>query len=47
MDDFRDLLDIDAKMAAALLKAVATVPKETRELIGKLIKLLVEEKIRK
>ena len=47
VDDFRDLLDIDAKMAAALLKAVASVPKETRELIGKLIKLLVEEKVRK
>ena len=47
VDDFLDLLEIDAKMAASLLKAVATVPKDTRELVGKLIKLLVEEKLKK
>lgn len=47
VDDFLDLLEIDAKMAAALLKAGASVPKETRELVGKLIKLLVEEKVKK
>lgn len=45
--DFRDLLTIDAKMAAALFKAVTKVPKESRELIGKLIKLLVEETMKK
>lgn len=45
--DFGDLLSIDAKMAAALLRAVAKVPKESRELIGKLIKLLVEETMKK
>ncbi len=47
VDDFLDLLEVDPKMATALLKAVATVPKETRDLVGKLIKLLVEEKLKK
>lgn len=47
VDDFLDLLEIDAKMAAALLKSVASVPKEARELVGKLIKLLVEERVKK
>ena len=41
--DFAELLDMDAKTTASLIKAVATVPKQERELAGKLIKLFIEE----
>lgn len=47
ISDFLDLLELDAKKAAALLKAVATVPKETREVVGKLMKLLIEGRSKK
>ena len=47
IEDFTDIADIDVKMAGNLLKAVAKVPHENRERIGKLIKLLIEEKTKK
>ena len=47
LEDFRDMRGLDAKMAASLVKAAASVPKEGRELVGRLIKLLVEEMSKK
>lgn len=41
--NFTDIADIDVRTAGNLLKAVAKVPHEHRERIGKLIKLLIEE----
>lgn len=45
--DFTEFIGMDAKTAGALIKAAATVPKEERELVGKLIKLFVEESTKK
>lgn len=47
IQDLSDIADMDVKTAAALLKAVAKVPQEHRDRIGKLIKLLIEECTRK
>lgn len=43
IEDFTEIADIDVRMAGHLLKAVAKVPHENRERIGKLVKLLIEE----
>jgi hypothetical protein len=40
-----ELLNMDAKTTAALIRALATVPKEERELAGKLIKLFIDEHV--
>lgn len=45
--DFTDIADMDVKTAGALVKAVAKVPHEHREQIGKLVKLLIEENTRR
>ena len=47
INDFMDIADIDVKTAGNLLKAVAKVPHEHRERIGKLIKLLIDENSKK
>ena len=47
IEDFVELLEIDAKLAAALIKSATTVPKDVRELVGKMVKLLVEERLKK
>ena len=47
LKDFVELKEMDAKTTGALLKAVATVPKKERELVGKLIKLFIEETTKK
>lgn len=47
ISDFTEIADMDVKTAAALLKAVAKVPQEHRERMGKLIKLLIEESTKK
>jgi len=47
MKELAELTSMDAKMAGALLKAVTTVPKEERELVGKLVKLFIEEATKK
>lgn len=44
---FDDVFEMDAKKAGVLLKAVATVPKEERELVGKLVKLFIEVNTKK
>ncbi len=43
IEDFTELLEMDTKRAGSLLKAVATIPKEDRELAEKLMKLLIEQ----
>ena len=45
--DFMEIADMDVKTAGALVKAVAKVPQEHRERMGKLIKLLIEESMKK
>lgn len=45
--DFTEFIGLDPKTAGALLKAVTTVPKEERELVGRLVKLFVEESAKK
>jgi hypothetical protein len=45
IQDFVELLNMDAKTTAALIRALATVPKEERELAGKLIKLFIDEHV--
>ncbi|MBQ6843772.1 MAG: DUF2974 domain-containing protein [Agathobacter sp.] len=45
--DFMEIADMDVKTAGALIKAVAKVPQEHRERMGKLIKLLIEESMKK
>jgi len=45
--DFTEIVDMDVKTAGALLKAVTKVPQEHRERMGKLIKLLIEESVKK
>ena len=45
--DFTEIAEMDVKTAGALLKAVTKVPHEHRDRMGKLIKLLVEESVRK
>ncbi len=47
INDFTEIADIDVRTAGNLLKAVAKVPHEHRERIGKLIKLLIEENTKK
>lgn len=47
VDDFTEFTELDAKTAAALLKAAASVPKKERDLVVKLIKLFVEERTQK
>lgn len=47
INDFTEIADIDVRTAGNLLKAVAKVPHEHRERIGKLIKLVIEENTRK
>lgn len=47
IDDFMEIADLDMRTAGSLLKAVAKVPHEHRERIGKLIKLLIEENTKK
>ncbi len=47
IEDFTDFVGMDAKAAGALLKALTSVPKEEKELVGKLVKLLVEESVKK
>ena len=47
IDDFTEFKELDAKTAALLLKAAASVPKEERDLVVKLIKLFVEERTQK
>ena len=47
INDFMDIASIDVKTAGNLLKAVAKVPHEHRERIGKLIKLLIDENSKK
>ncbi len=47
VEDFLDLQEIDAKTAALLLRAATSVSKETRDLVGKITKLLVEERKKK
>lgn len=41
--DFMEMIDIDVKKAAALIKEVAKMPHGLRDKLGKLIKLLIEE----
>lgn len=45
--DFIEITEIDVKTAARLLKGVAKVPLGQRETVGKLIKLLIDENIKK
>ena len=47
INDFMELVEIDVKTAGNLLKAVAKVPHEHRERIGKLVKLLIDENSKK
>lgn len=47
INDFTEIVDMDVKTAGALLKAVTKVPQEHRDRMGKLIKLLVEESMKK
>ena len=47
IDDFVEVMEMDVKMAGRLIKEVAKVPHEQRDKVMKLIKLLVEENIRK
>lgn len=47
IDDFVELMGLDVKMAGRLIKEVAKVPHEQRDKVMKLMKLLVEENIRK
>ena len=47
IQDFTEVADMDVKTAGALIKAVAKVPQEHREHMGKLIKLLIEESTKK
>ncbi len=44
IQNFMEITEIDVKTAAKLLKGVAKVPQEQREAVGKLIKLLIDEK---
>ena len=47
INDFMEIVDMDVKMAARLIKEVAKVPQEQRDKVMKLIKLLIEENTRK
>ena len=47
MEDLTDLSNIDVKKAGVLIKSAAKVPQEQRELVGKLIKMLIEESTKK
>lgn len=47
IDDFMEIIDMDIKKAGLLLKEVANVPQEQRDKVMKLIKLLIEENVRK
>ena len=46
IQDFMEIANMDVKTAGALVKAVAKVPQEHRDRMGKLIKLLIEESMR-
>ena len=47
INDFMEITNMDVRMAGNLLKAVAKVPHEHRERIGKLVKLLIDENSKK
>ena len=47
IDDFMEIVEMDMKKAARLIKEVAQVPHEQRDKVMKLIKLLIEENSRK
>lgn len=47
IENIADLSDIDVKKAGVLIKTATKVPQEQRELVGKLVKMLIEESARK
>jgi hypothetical protein len=47
IDDFRELVSLDVKKTARLIKEVAKVPHEQRDKVTKLIKLFIEEHTKK
>ena len=47
INDFMEIIDMDIKKAGLLLKEVANVPQAQRDKVMKLIKLLIEENVRK
>ncbi len=47
IENLADLSEIDVKKAGLLLKTAAKVPHKQRELVGKLVKMLIEENVKK
>ena len=47
INDFTEIVDMDVKKAGHLIKEVAKVPQAQRDKVMKLMKLLVEDNMRK
>ncbi len=47
IEDLSEMVNIDMRMAAELIKGVAKVPQEHRDAVAKLVKLLIEENKKK